>query len=168
MNSEKLQLPDFVLADLFPHSLVEFPGDRPIATPAPELPWFLGGNRKRIIIWVNDETARHLRDEWLALLVSILDACKLNMEDVAIVNQHHLNMGYTALTEALSPGYLLLFGLDAAQTGLPFQLPHYQVQKYNQSQIILAPSLAALAGKGQEARLEKSKLWLSLKKMFGL
>lgn len=174
MSEKKIQLPGFVIADLYRNSLVVLddtisppPGQPSLGHPAPRQ-WYLGNNGKNITIVVKDGGAVFLGDESLQFLSSILGACKLNLGDVAIVNLHHEPVAYSYLKQQLLPRHLLLFDVTTQQVQLPFMVPHYQVQQYDQCQFLLAPSLQVIAGNSQEARLEKSKLWLSLKKMFNI
>ncbi len=171
MDLKNLQLPDFLLADLYKSSLVELPNE---ATPKKQTTkitaqqWFLGENKKQVVIVVKDDEAVYLRDEWLNFLSSILSACKLNLGDTSIVNFNKTSCDYEALSEKLSPKFLLLFDVTAKEIQLPFTVPFYQVQQYNNCSFLMAPALENMLGTAQEAKLEKSKLWLSLKKMFNV
>lgn len=173
MHDPKSQLPDFLIADLYKNSLVIMDNeprlperktepDRAIT----ERQWFLGSNLQKITLLVHEKEAVYLPDDSLQFLSNILGACQLNLGDVAIVNHSNDPVNYLFLKEALTPAFLLLFGVTAQGVELPFTIPHYQVQKYDNCQILLAPPLHTLLGNTQEARLEKSKLWLCLKKMF--
>ncbi len=142
------------------------PKPKLVATPAAK--WFLGDNKKSIAILVKDETAVYLNDESLNFLSSILGACKLNLGDVAIINQANQAVNFTILKEKLQPKQYLLFNVNANDIELPFTVPNYQVQQYSGSNFLIAPSLQNMLGNTQEAKLEKSKLWLSLKKMFNI
>jgi hypothetical protein len=175
MNPENKQLPGFLIADLYKHSLVitdnevktQKEGAQTIQSAA-DRQWFLGSNLQNITLLVSEKEAVYLRDESLQFLSAILGACKLNLGDVAIVNLHNDPVGYTFIKEKLSPGFIVLFGVTAQQVQLPFTVPHYQVQKYDNCQFLLGPPLNKLLGNSQEAKLEKSKLWLCLKKMFNV
>ena len=72
------------------------------------------------------------------------------------------------MKKQLQPEFLLLFGITALQIELPFTMPDYQVQQYDNCQIIIAPSLNDLNQQTQQAKAEKKKLWKSLQKMFNL
>lgn len=173
--NERVQLPDFLIADLYKHSIV-LAGDEPVTEkiqpakqqPAADRKWFLGSNLRKITLLVNDPNAVYLDDEALQFLSSILGACKLNLGDVAIVNHHNDPVDYLFLNKELAPAHLIFFGVTAQQVKLPFSVPHYQVQPYDGKQFLLAPSLNLMLGNTVEAKMEKSKLWLSLKKMFNL
>ena len=173
MNSEKTQLPGFLIADLFKHSIV-LADEGPMAEKTKlkeektitERQWYLGGNLQKITLIVNEKQAVYLQDDSLQFLSAILGACKLNLGDVAIVNYHNDPVDYAFLKEKLSPRFLILFGVTAKQIQIPFTVPHYQVQQHDNCGFLLAPPLDIMLGTTQEAKLEKSKLWLCLKKMF--
>ena len=175
MNKPDTRLPDFVLSDLFKTQLVlitEAATDTNLTqkkhTKKVTKPEFLGDNRKKISILVQDEEAVYLNDHALQFLSSILTACKLNLGDVAIVNVQHTPVDFSGLKSWLQPGFLLVFGITANSLQLPFDLPNYQIQAYDQCTMLFAPPLNQMTGDSREAKLEKSKLWLSLKNMFSI
>jgi hypothetical protein len=168
MSFTELQLPDFILADLYKDVLVELKSGKQIkkkeiATPPQQ--WFLGDNRKQVTIVVRDEEAVYLRDEWLSFLSSILGACQFNLADVAIVNYTKTNCTFPELLEKTAPQFLLLFDVTAQEMHLPFIVPHYQVLQHNNCSFLLAPSLQSMLDNTQG---EKRNLWTSLKKMFNI
>ena len=170
---EKIQLPDFILADLYKENLVILKEIQviekqtaKIKNELPETKWFLGDNKKNICIVVNDLEAVYLNEDLLNFLTTILGACKLNLGDVAILNYNNNNFQYSFIKEQLSPKYLLLFNIEANAIQLPFTIPYYQVQQYDKCSILTAPTLQIMLGTTEEAKLHKSRLWLSLKKMF--
>jgi len=193
---ENIQLPDFILAGLYKNALVVLDDVKPVgkilqtaesvtgqhgkeATETVEsllkIPetfshqpqkMFLGDNKKNITILVKEANAVYLNEDSLAFLSTILGACKLNLGDVAIVNNQTQAYQYALLKEQLAPSYLLLFDVTTIDINLPFTIPHYQVQQYDKCSFLAIPSLQNMLGTSQEAKLEKSKLWLSLRKMF--
>jgi hypothetical protein len=181
MSSGKIQLPDFVVADWYKQHLVlaepSFPAETPTKTepahetekPAPggELT-YLGTNGKHICIVVHDTGSVHLNDDALQFLSAILAACRLNLGDVAIVNAAKHPLDFTALRKALAPQQVLLFSITARQLGLPFAIPDYQLQSHDQCRFLQAPALERMMGESREAKLEKTKLWVSLKTMFNI
>lgn len=174
MSSEKTILPGFLVADLYRNNLVIIddgaqPVEETTATPAQtEKQWFLGSNLQKITLVVSEKEAAYLEDASLKFLTAILGACKYNLGDVAIVNHHKDAVVYSRIKQELTPRVLILFGITTQQLQLPFTIPDYQVQSYDQCQFLVTPPLPAMLGESQEARLEKSKLWLCLKKMFSL
>ncbi|MBC7652201.1 MAG: hypothetical protein H7101_10675, partial [Deinococcales bacterium] len=125
-------------------------------------------NNKQITIIVKDSEAVYLRDEWLQFLSTILSACKLNISDVAIVNYTSTPVMLPVLNEQLKPTYFLLFDIAAQDIQLPFTVPNYQLQKFGNATFLLVPSLAMMQGNTEAVKMEKSRLWLSLKKMFNI
>ncbi len=175
MITPKNQLPDFLIADLYRNNLVILEDEvkkqakpEKKLIPTAERQWYLGNNDKKIIILVNEKEAVYLPDASLQFLSSILNACKLNLGDVAIVNFQNDPVSYQFLKEQLLPKHVLLFGITAKKLLLPFMIPDYQVQKHDNCSFLQAPALETMQGDSQDAKLEKSKLWLSLKKMFGI
>lgn len=168
-------LPNFVLADLYPSSLV-LVEDILLSKKASNVPttesipkkWFLGNNSKNITILVNEPDVAFLSDESLGFLTKILGACKLNLADVAVVNilQDHINMNI--IIKELAPAFCLLFDVPADTIELPFNMPNYQIQNYGGCVFIMAPAISAYYGESNEAKLAKTKLWVSLKNIFKL
>lgn len=175
MPIPKSQLPDFLIAELYKNSLVIMDNEPKLAErktepnkAITERQWFLGSNLRKITLLVHENEAVYLPDDSLQFLSNILGACQLNLGDVAIVNHSNDPVTYAFLKETLAPACLLLFGVTAHDAELPFTIPHYQVQQYDDCQILLAPPLHTFLGNTQGDRLEKSKLWLCLKKMFSV
>lgn len=180
------QLPDFVLANLFPSNLVVVESaekappisapksvaiDPPtISGPLKERPekWYLGNNGKNIVILVQEPEAAFLNEESLDFLTKILGACKLNMGDVAVINMARYLANFAEIKKELNPISCLLFNVSAAMVKLPFTVPHYQVQHYGGCTFLMAPSLLQYYGDSGDAKLEKTKLWVSLKLLFKL
>ncbi len=175
MNHPNFQLPDFVLSDLYKTQLVVI-NESAIESnllqkkqlEIPEKPEFLGDNKKNICILVKEEEAVYLNDHSLQFLSAILAACKLNLGDVAIVNFRNNPSNFTALKSWLQPRFLMVFDVSTTSLQLPFDLPNYQVQVYDQCSMLFAPPLNLMTDDSKEAKLEKSKLWLSLKNMFNI
>lgn len=128
--------------------------------------WFLGDNAKGIAILVQDNNNVYLPDEHLQLLSSILAACKLNLGDVAIINHLQRPYTYREIKSLTQVRYCLLFNVTTQSVQLPLTFPMYQIQSYDNCTFLSAADLSAMTGATQEAKLEKSKLWLCLKQIF--
>ena len=173
MSSSQFQLPDLLIADLYRQQLVIISEDAPLKNETkasveikPQKEWFLGNNKKNITLLVNDVEATYLKDVSLQLLSAMLNACNLNMEDVALINFHKNPISYAQIKIGLKPKQIILFNVTTNQIQLPFMIPLFQVQPYDDCSFLLAPALDQMLGSDQNAKLEKSKLWLCLKKMF--
>lgn len=184
------QLPDFVLAQLYPTSLVIVETEvaksesalNISSTLTDELPepkqqfslkdrpenWYLGKNAKKITILVNESDAAFLNDANLDFLTKILGACKLNMGDVAVVNIARYLSLYPEIKKELAPSICIFFGVKTNEIQLPFIIPDYQIQQHDQCKFLAAPVFAKFTTDNPEAKLEKSKLWASLKTLFNI
>ncbi len=187
MSLDKIQLPNFLIPSIFKDNLVitqeNISGKSASLTINPiiqstektnniSIPpvkiLYLGGNKKQISITVKDDTSVYLKDEWLQLLTTILGACKLTIDDVAIINHTKTPVSYSALLPETQPKFILLFDVTSNDITLPFTVPHYQIQDFNNAKILLCPSLSLMIGTTEAVKLEKTKLWMSLKKMFNI
>ena len=195
MSFEKINLPDLLLADLYKDGLVVIDNEVDTKKKANKKPepvekeevilvnktvdtysdndvskplTYLGSNNRNISIVVNDAEALHLQDEYLDILSAILGACKLNLADVAIINNHHQQVTDAILRKELQPSSVILFGVETSAAGLPFSIPDYKVQQFNNCSYLQVASLEKMKGSSTEAKLEKSKLWVCLKSLFGV
>ena len=183
----KIQLPEFVLADIYSNNLVIVEKSVVNKTeqdikPAINKPvdvsekkeskqpaaWFLGDNKKNITIVVTDKKHVFLDDESLNLLTGILNACQLTLADIALINFNQTPMNYDKISAHLKPINLFMFNVTTHELGLPFSIPHYQVQHYANCTFLSANDLHQMTDASQDAKLEKTKLWVCLKKIFGV
>lgn len=190
MSGLQFQIPPTLLAGIYKDTLIASdeamaPVEKkvPEATPVqpvtikapvtvlPDTPpdkWFLGGNAKGVLVIVNDAENVYLADEALQLLTSILNACRLNMADIAVINYARFPYTFAKIKQLLQVNHCLLFDVSLQSMELPFTIPHYQIQQYGGGSFISSPALQTMLGPSEEARLQKSKLWLSLKKIFNV
>jgi hypothetical protein len=174
MDLNNIELPAFIVADLYQSSLIET-GEIPLkaqaitATIEKEQPvnvWkSVGGNQKNVLVIVNYTDAVHLPDSDLTFLTGILGACKLSLADVAIVNlNNHPEASYKELTAFFKSKIVLLFAVEPTAFGLPMSFPHFQIQPFASNSFLFSPSLKEL----ENDKLLKSKLWVCLKRLFTL
>ena len=125
----------------------------------------LGSNQQKILIVVNYSDAVHLPDEELNFLTNMLVACKLSLGDVAIVNRNNYqDVFYKDILSHFQSKIIFLFGVEPAEFGLPVSFPYFQVQSLANSTFLYTP---ALEERHTDALL-KSKLWVSLRSIFGI
>jgi hypothetical protein len=129
---------------------------------------FLGNNRRKITILVDSPGTSFLPDDHLTFLTKILEACQMNIGDVAIVNHAQSPVIVTELRRQLQPAVILLFGVDPVAIKLPIQFPVFKQQAYDQCTYVSAPTLKELVQPTQEGKLLKSKLWVTLKTLFNV
>jgi hypothetical protein len=164
MGLDNIQLPGIIVQDLYTNSLVDLntgqviPEINPVSTLS-----FLGNNRKKICIIVNNSEAIYLPDDELNFLLDILTACKLSMDDIALLNlSKNAFTKYKDIALQLGAEKILLFGVEPANLELPLQFPNYQVQHFNNQVYLSSPPLRSL----QSNKAEKIQLWTCLKKVF--
>jgi hypothetical protein len=145
----------------------------PTPPPAPVTPLeepagykFLGNHRRKVTIIVDSPDTAFLPDDQLSFLTKILEACRMNIGDVAIVNHHTTPVAITALRRQLQPSVILIFGLEPTAIRLPINFPEFKLQPYDQCTYLAAPPLQQLVGNSADGKLLKSKLWVCLKTLF--
>lgn len=182
MSTTKIQLPDFLIAELFKSSLVDLPilGAEASETKADELLKIdtvkekvpieiehLGGNKKNVIIVVKQSEAPFLLKEDFSFLTNILKACLLTLDDIAIINISKQEINFKAIRSQLKAEYLFMFDIDASFLDLPCTIP-FEKKAYNGCTIMSAPSLSNLNAQTPEGKILRTKLWLSLKEIFNI
>lgn len=166
MSFENIQLPPFLIQDLYKDLLIDENKSQLTSDTLKKAEIsYLGKNEKNILVLVNEENIPFIADNDLNFLVDILSACKLSMADIALVNFHHIRpLNSKVLTAQFNPTKNILFGVEPSALGLPLHFPHYQIQQYNNQTYLSGPSLKELAADKQL----KQQLWDSLKKLFSL
>ncbi len=175
MDLNSLQLPPSLLQELFSDSLVAAPvpmAPKPAPGPAgggQQLSYrYLGSNHKNIVVILRSKDAAIISDQHLTFLSKMLEACKKDLRDVAIVNDLAVPVQADLLCQQLRPSIVLLFGLEPTQIKLPFNIPTFKAQAFDGCTYLYCPDLEALNQDTEEGKLLKSKLWLCLKPLFGV
>lgn len=164
MSLEKIQLPDFILADLFKNHLVLLKNTKlnKDTLPKPSIQ-FLGSNLKYITILIKNTEAIYMKDEHLNFLSGILTACKMNFEDIALINLYKTPaINYPLIIQECCPSVILFFGIVQSDIELPFKLQDFQVLEFNDHLYLSAPGLDAI----QSDKILKQQLWSKLKEIF--
>ncbi|MDQ6814335.1 MAG: hypothetical protein M3040_11400 [Bacteroidota bacterium] len=182
-TEEKIQLPDFLIAELYKASLVDLEtfSAKPVISPLQEEDAnllgssisgekikYLGKNGKGIIAIVHQREAVFLKEEDLTFLTNILKACQLSLADIAIINSAGQAIGYEEIKEQFTTSTILLFDVEPSAIKLPFLIPPFQVQKFDDRTFLVAPPLGAINKPTREGKLLKTKLWVSLQKVFNI
>lgn len=137
-----------------------------IANPAQPIK-YLGHNKRSICIVVNYPQTPFLPDHELTFLVTILQACKLTLEDVAIVNYSGNNsLTGDSLKNDMAPAQLIVFGEGLPATlGLPV-INDFSITEVDGLQLLSAPELEALNKTTENGKILKTRLWICLKQLF--
>lgn len=179
MDLNHIKLPAAVINELYKTALVEpalntgvkeaaISAEKPVMTSTEAITpeWkSLGSNEKNILIVVSNSDAVYLPDNDLNFLTGVLGACKLSLADVAVVNRfHYPETGYKELIVYFKSRVILLLGVEPAAMGLPINFPQYQLQAFQNNTFLFTPPLEEI----EKDKLEKSKLWISLKRLFNV
>lgn len=164
MSLDTIKLTPFLIQELFKNCLVEFDAKELIENdPLFSSFYTLGNNQRRVVIVVENNETLYLPDNQLNFLLGILAACKLTMEDVAIVNiAKNKGVTYKSIELELKAERIILFGVKPTQINLPLEFPIYQIQQYNNQTYLSASMLNNI----EEDKAEKAKLWNCLKQIF--
>jgi hypothetical protein len=155
-----------------PQPATKSPVPEPILATAPEKKAepaaykVLGNNKKQITVVVNCPNDVFVPEADLQFLTKMLEACKLNMADVAIVNHATAAIAIDRLKVQLQPRYLLLFGVEPGAIQLPISFPSFKDQPYAGTTYLFTPALGQFNQETDEAKQLKRKLWDCLKRMF--
>ena len=129
---------------------------------------YLGEHLKQVTIIVKDDISVHLNETDLHLLSSILNACKLNLADIALINIAQQKLSLHEILETLPSKLVLIF--DVSSTTLKVKLPTtlYKPIQLGETYLLFSNGLSKMQGTDQSAKVEKSKLWTVLKQLFQL
>jgi hypothetical protein len=177
MSLNDLHLPSSLITALYPSSLIST--DIEDSVPAPKKSGMeqeastdnteswksLGNNQKNILIVVHYGDMVHLPDEELSFLTGMLTACKLSLDDVAIINtNHYQKIGYKDILSHFKSKIIFLFGVPPGDFGLPVNFPFFQVQSLSNCTFLFTPALE----QRHTDVLFKSRLWVSLRTIFSI
>jgi hypothetical protein len=177
MDLNHILFPAALVADIYKNHLIEpdplsqkqaiTEQKKPVAKAAPATIQYLGQNQKGVCLLVDYPNDVHLPDSQLHFLTSILQACKLNLGDVAIINCNRQQVSISSLMNQFACNYLLIFGAAAQAVSLQ-DLPLFSMQTTGRLQLVCSPAAENLNSAGAENKLLKGKLWTCLKEMFGV
>jgi len=161
MSLNNIHLESNLLADLYKDVLVQTE-TRPVSQPKEVK--YLGNNQKNVLVIVSHHSVPFLPDVELNFLTNVLAACKLSIADIGIVNNY--NVEPTVLLNVINTEAknVLLFGVEPLSIGLPISFPTFQLQQFNSRTYLYAPALSQI----ENDKALKSRLWASLKNLFGI
>ncbi|HEY0272584.1 MAG TPA: hypothetical protein VGC22_05315 [Chitinophaga sp.] len=169
MSLTHIQFDPYFLARIFNQPII--PGAKPAAPaltapPAATLPpvKFLGENQKNIALLIDNAQEVYLNDTLFTLLTNILNACKLGMQDVALINLHaYPGATFDTLQKAVPMKQAVFFGVDPEKLSLQGIAP-YQVNQAGGSSVLYSHELAVI----EQDKAMKARLWTGLKQLLGL
>jgi hypothetical protein len=128
----------------------------------------VGNNLNSVCFLVYYPDDEFIPEDQLAFLQKILIACKLNLDDIALINTNRTPVELQVLKNIFHPRIIFLWGAVPAFAGLNQHLPDMAISTWENIRI-LPVMQAVLMSRDNPAGLElKRKLWVSLKKLFNL
>jgi hypothetical protein len=165
MSFDKLQLDPYILARIYTQPIISGKKD-PVAvvTDAPLKAKFLGENQKNIALFIQNAGEAFLNEELFNLLTNILNACKLGMQDIALINTaQYGNLPFSTWQAAVPMKQAVLFGISPETMGLE-GISNYQLLQVNGCQLLCSDDLQIIS----QDKMLKGKLWMSLKQLLGV
>ena len=166
MSLNDIHLPANTIVDLYKNVLIEpTESSSKKIKPTKSSINYLGNNKQEIVILVQYSDVVHLPDPQLTFLTNILTACKLNLNDIAIINMKHVGpISFKEIYKITPAKIVLLFDVMPDLISLPINFPLFQVQSFDGISYLTAPSLEKI----ERDKTLKTNLWTSLKKIFKL
>ncbi|NSL90225.1 hypothetical protein [Chitinophaga solisilvae] len=165
MSLEQLELDPYFLAKIFTQPIIPRKSE-PVATAENTVPKvkYLGENQKNIALFIQNENEAYLNEELFNLLTNILNACKLGMQDVCLINTfHYPQLGFADWQKAVRMERIVVFGSAHGPLGLQ-DIPPYQLVTVNGTTLLQSDDLGLI---GSDKML-KAKLWAGLKQLLGI
>jgi len=129
---------------------------------------FLGENNRSICVLANYPEGDFLPEDQLEFLKKMLAACKLSLNDIALLNIARQAINIADVRLQLHPEILFLWGIEPASAGMKSGMPDYTVTMFDGMSIIPVVSPDLMTGIHPEGIALKQRLWACLKKLFNL
>lgn len=165
MSLDQLQLDPYLLAQMYDQPIIP-EEHRPQPAVAKALPKikYLGENQKNILLLIQNESEAYLNEELFNLLANILNACKLGMQDVALINiAQYPGLTLADYKQAVPVKQCIIFAIPPASLGLQTMQP-YLLETHEQITALYSDHLQLIATDKQL----KGRLWQGLKQLFGI
>ncbi len=129
---------------------------------------YLGDHSKEIVVVVNDPASVYLNEPDFILLTSILNACRLTIADIALVNLGNQKATLHQILNKLPSKLVIAFEVDSKALKIKLPTNFYKLTPLGESNLLFSKSLASMQGMDASAKQEKAKLWTVLKQIFQL
>jgi hypothetical protein len=129
---------------------------------------YLGDHSKEIVVVVNDPASVYLNEPDFILLTSILNACRLTIADIALINLGNQNATLHQILNKLPSKLVIAFEVDSKALKIKLPTNFYKLTPLGESNLLFSKSLASMQGMDANAKQEKAKLWAVLKQIFQL
>ena len=129
---------------------------------------YLGDHSKKIVVIVNDPASVYLNEPDFILLTSILNACRLTIADIALVNLGNQKASLHQILNNLPSKLVIAFEVDSKALKIKLPTNLYKLTPLGESNLLFSKSLSSMQGMDSTAKQEKAKLWAVLKQIFQL
>jgi hypothetical protein len=129
---------------------------------------YLGDHSKKMVVIVNDPASVYLNEPDFILLTSILNACRLTIADIALVNLGNQKASLHQILNQLPSKLVIAFEVDSKALKIKLPTNLYKLTPLGESNLLFSKSLSSMQGMDQNAKQEKAKLWAVLKPIFQL
>lgn len=126
----------------------------------------LGNFEKQVLVFVTDNISLHLADPELELLSKMLQAVKLSLADIALINTAKQSISWNEVINDMPAKAVILFGVEPSSIGIPMRLPHFRVHRWNDASFVHSPSLADINAPSPDQTKWKKDLWKALQEVF--
>jgi hypothetical protein len=128
----------------------------------------LGKNLLSICFLVNCPEVEFIPDDQFVFLQKILVACKLSLEDIALINTNRTPVEWQVLKTRFQPKIVFFWGDTPAITGLKQNFPDMTISTWENIQILPVMQSELMSRDNPKGPDLKRNLWISLKKLFNL
>jgi hypothetical protein len=179
MSINNIELTGVMLSELFRNTLVDNTENKPAIThvrerlkdPVPPVHKisegfkYLGNNKKNILLLMKYPDSVYMPEPALQFVTGVLGACKLSLDDVAIINLAvNPDTTYKEVISFFKSRVVMLFDIEPSSIGLPINFPHFQLQAFTGNTFLYSPSLEEI----ENNKDLKTKLWYCLKRLFNI
>jgi hypothetical protein len=162
MSTDKTILSTSVLVDLYKDNLVVIEAIKVEKWEGPIKS--LGEHNKKITVIVNDPNSVHLNENDFILLTSILNACRLTIADIALINIGKQPVGLHQILQELPSTLVLSFAVDPTQLKVKLPSTVYKVTQLGETHILFSNALSTMQGTGLKPSKKKQNFGPCLRK----
>ena len=117
---------------------------------------------------MNDPESVYLNETDFILLTSILNACRLTIADIALINIGNQKASLHEMLTKLPSLLVIAFDLDAKALKIKLPSTLYKTTPLGETNLLFSAALSTMQGTSLDAKKEKGKLWTVLKQIFQL
>lgn len=123
---------------------------------------FKGKNKKNIVWLIEIDDHLFLNDADFQFLTKVIEACRLNLDDIALINMNDAANQFKLIINQLNPVLLLASGISANKISFKTQL--YTIEQTNGFTLFITNSIEDM----RKDAVKKSKLWVGLKQILSI